>query len=205
VRRPRRASAREETQPDAPPTRMAIRPWILWVTSFAVWTFLALATSGSSYELWKARGYPMTFLSVLASEFSATLTYAPLTPIAFLLALRFPVQRGNWVRRSLLHLGFGVLFCIGHIILIGCTPYAYWDAKRQAFASAIWDPQAHHFHLVWPAFERLFFFNIVSDISGTYLPIVLIAHALSYYSTMRDSAIHSAKLKMELARSHLQT
>jgi LytS/YehU family sensor histidine kinase len=50
----------------------------------------------------------------------------------------------------------------------------------------------------------MFFQNVVDDLTGTYLPIVLVAHALSYYGRVRDHEIHSAKLETELARSHLQ-
>jgi signal transduction histidine kinase len=147
----------------------------------------------------------MRFGSVLGLELSQILTYAPLTPFAFVLALRFPVQRENWVRRGLLHLCFGLAFSLAHIALRGMTPYAYWDAQAGRFASAIWNSQTHSFHIAWPMFKRLFFSNVVDDITGTYLPIVLIAHALSYYGRFRDRDLHSAKLEMLLARSRLQT
>jgi len=45
--------------------------------SFAIWTLIGLAASVSVYVLWLSRGYPMTFASVLYSEFSQILVYAP--------------------------------------------------------------------------------------------------------------------------------
>jgi signal transduction histidine kinase len=98
-----------------------------------------------------------------------------------------------------------VAFSIAHIVLRGMTPYAYWDSQAGKFASAIWNSQTHSFHIAWPMFQRLFFSNVVDDITGTYLPIVLIAHALSYYGRFRDRDLHSAKLETLLARSRLQT
>lgn len=180
------------------------RPWLIWVLSFAIWTLIALAASGSVYELYRSRGYPMSFASVLASELSQVLTYAPLTPFVLALAMRFPIQRGNWIRRSLLHLLFAVAFSIAHVILRGLTPYAAWNPKLGTYVSAVWNSQAHVFEIKWEIFKTLFFSNVVDDITGTYVPIVLVAHALSYYRSFRDRELHSAKLEVQLAKSNLQ-
>jgi sensor histidine kinase YesM len=146
----------------------------------------------------------MTFVSVLSSELSQVLTYAPLTPLVLALALRFPIQRGNWVRRSLLHLLFALAFSIAHITLRGLTPYAAWDAKLGRFVSAVWNSRTHAFAINWQIFWNLFLSNVVDDTTGTYVPIVLVGHALSYYRRFRDRELHSAKLEMQLTRSHLQ-
>jgi two-component system LytT family sensor kinase len=180
------------------------RPGLIWAASFGVWTLVALAASGSVYELWRSRGYPMSFSSVLGMEFSQILTYAPFTPFALALALRFPIERGNWARRSLLHLSFAIAFSFAHVVLRGLTPYAVWDAKLGAFASAVWNSQTHMFQIKWLVFKNLFLSNVVDDITGTYVPIVLVAHAISYYRSFRDRELHSAKLEMQLAKSHLQ-
>lgn len=180
------------------------RPWLIWAASFGIWSLVAVAGSGSIYELYRARGYPMTFGSVLGMEFSQVLTYAPLTPFAFALAMRFPVQTGNWARRLWLHLLFGVIFSIAHTTLRGVTPYAAWDPKLGGFVSAIWNSQAHAFQIKWNVFRNLFLSNLVDDITGTYIPIVLVAHAIAYYRRFRDRELHSAKLETQLTKSHLQ-
>lgn len=182
----------------------AIRPWLVWAVSFGVWTVVALAATGSVYELYRSRGYPMSFASVLGMEFSQILTYAPLTPLAFALAMRFPIQRENWVHRALLHLLFGIAFSVGHVTLRGLTPYAAWDPKLGAFTSAVWNSQAHVFRIQWHILKTMFLSNVVDDITGTYAPIVLVAHAVSYYRRFRDRELHSTKLEMQLAKSHLQ-
>jgi sensor histidine kinase YesM len=146
----------------------------------------------------------MSFGMVLGLELSQILTYVPLAPFVFALANRFPVQKDNWPRRSVLHLGFALIFSTLHTALRGITPYGYWDMKAGHFASAIWNSQTHTFHIAWPALGRLFLLNVVDDITGTYALIVLVAHALSYYKRVRDGELHSAKLEMELTRSHLQ-
>jgi len=206
IRRPRRETALASVvNGDPEEGGWASRPWLIWAVSFGVWMLVSLAASGSIYELYRARGYPMSFASVFASELSQILTYAPLTPLAFALGIRFPIQRGNWARRSLLHLSFALVFSLAHVILRGMTPYAAWDPKVGGFTSAVWNSQAHIFEVKWQVFKNLFLSNVVDDITGTYVPIVLIAHAVSYYRRFRDRELHSAKLEMQLARSHLQT
>lgn len=204
VLRPRRSAAVSSPENSEPTGPWGERPWLIWVVSFGVWTLVAMAATGSIYELYRAQGYPMSFATVFASQLSQILTYAPLTPFAFALGIRFPIQRGNWARRSLLHLSFALAFSIAHIILRGMTPYAVWDPKVRGYTSAIWNSQAHMLAINWRAFKNLFLSNVVDDITGTYVPIVLIAHAMSYYRSFRDREVHSAKLQMQLAKSHLQ-
>jgi two-component system LytT family sensor kinase len=204
VRRPRRAVpgvVQENAQSQA---GSGSRFWLILVVSFGVWTIVALAATGSIYGLYRSRGLPMAFATILSLEFCQILTYAPLTPIAFVLALPFPIQRGNWLRRSLLHLLFALVFSLAHTALRFVTPFAAWDPKLGSFVSGIWNSQAHLFEIKWQIFRNLFLTNIVDDITGTYVPIVLVAHALSYYWRFRDRELHSAKLQMQIAKSRLQ-
>ncbi len=141
VRRPRRLGAVtvEESVSGADVT--GNRPWIIWAVSFSVWTLVSLAASVSIYGLSRSRGYPMAFTSILGLEFCQILTYAPLTPFAFGLAMRFPIQRANWARRTGLHLVFGFIFSIVHTTLRFLSPFAAWDPKLSAFVSGIWNSQ----------------------------------------------------------------
>ena len=204
VRRPRRLGAVtvEESVSGADVT--GNRPWIIWAVSFSVWTLVSLAASVSIYGLSRSRGYPMAFTSILGLEFCQILTYAPLTPFAFGLAMRFPIQRANWARRTGLHLVFGFIFSIVHTTLRFLSPFAAWDPKLSAFVSGIWNSQSHLFQIKGEIFRNLFLTNIVDDITGTYLPILLVAHALSYYWRFQDRELHSTKLEMQLAKSRLQ-
>jgi two-component system, LytTR family, sensor kinase len=203
VRRPRRiASAASAKAGDTQGTKTSA--WLIWGASFGVWALVALAASGESYEWWRSRGNPMTFARVFGLQLSQILTYFPLTPVVFGLALRFSFDRGNWVQRSLEHLSFAVAFTIAHITLRGVTPFAAWDPKLGSYVSGIWNSQSHMLQFKWHIFQNLFLSNVVEDITGAYVPIVLIAHAFSYYRKLRDRELHSAKLEMQLTRSHLQ-
>jgi two-component system LytT family sensor kinase len=204
VRRPRRTTPLAAVQSSDTGGAWPHGPWLIWAVSFAVWTLVSLAASVSIYELYRSRGYPMSFASILGLEASQILTYAPLTPLVFALAIRFPIQRANWARRSFLHLLFAVAFSIAHITLRGITPYAAWYGKLGTFVSGVWNSQTHAFEIQWKIFENLFLSSVVDDITGTYVPIVMVALAVSYYRKFRDRELHSAKLETQLVRAHLQ-
>jgi sensor histidine kinase YesM len=172
--------------------------------SFGIWMMITVAGSIESYEWWRSHGDPMTFASIFAANLCQLLTYAPLTPLAFTLATRYSIQRDNWVKRSLEHLALGVAFCMAHIILRGLTPYAVWDSHTGSYASAVWSTSAHSFQIQWHIFKDLFLSNLVEDVTGAYVPIVLVAHALSYHRRFRAREVHSAKLETQLATAHLR-
>ena len=207
IRRPVRKNLNAGTQNNAQNSGLripAIKTWLIWVISFAVWTFIALAGTASIYELYRSMGNPMSFFNTLGLEFSQILTYAPLTPFVFVLAVRYPVQRANWIRRCLWYLAGGLVFSMAHVILRGLTPYGVWDSQARAWVSAIWDSHAHAFRVEWRTFEMLFFRNVVDDITGTYVPIVLIAHAVLYYRRFRDRELRASELQTQLAKNRLQ-
>lgn len=181
------------------------RPWLIWAVSFGVWSFVALAATLAIYQMYRSTDSSMRFVNVLGMEFCQILTYALLTPFAFAFALRYPIHRDNWVRRSLLYFAGGLVFALAHIALRAVTPYAFWDPKYREWGSAIWDSHAHLFKIQWLVLRKQFFFGVVDDITGAFVPIVLVAHAISYYRRFRERELRAAQLEGQLAKAHLQT
>jgi two-component system, LytTR family, sensor kinase len=179
------------------------RPWLIWVVSFAVWTFLALTATGTVYEMYRAAGRA-SLKDIFFLQVSQMLPYALLTPFVFGLAIRYPVQRGNWVRRSLFHLACGVAFSAIHVAMRAATPYAFWDQQSRTWMSAIWDAHAHVFRVQWPQLQMLFFSNVLDDVTGAYFPIVLIAHAISYYRKLLERETRTSQLEIQLTKARLQ-
>lgn len=179
--------------------------WLIWAASFGVWSVVAFAATLAVYKLYRTTDTPMRFTSTVGWEFSQILTYAPLTPFVFAFAIQFPFRRDNWGKRSLLYLAVGVVFTIAHISLRAITPFAYWDAKHHEFASAVWDSQAHLFKVQWFLLQKQFLTAVVDDISGTFIPIVLVAHAISYYRRFRERELCAAQLEGQLAKARLQS
>jgi two-component system, LytTR family, sensor kinase len=203
VRRPRRIGAFEATPNESPTQHLTLRSWPVWGVSFGVWTVVALIDAASTYHMGKWSGSPISVGHALGENLTVDLTYAPLTPVVLALALRFPLRKENWLRRSLLHLGFGLIFAALHVVLILISPWGHWNENAGRFTSAIWDSSTHSFHLALRFARRILLAFFPGDAILPYVPIVAIAHAVSYYEWMTDNAIRSAKLEMELAKSQL--
>ena len=203
IRRPlRRVSiATPETREAKKPA--SVQPLLMGGVSFGVWTLVALVVSVSAYQINRSTGMAMSFTRTLGLQLRGILTYAPLTPFAFALALRHPVQRGNWVRRSLLHLAGGLLFTAAHVAFRGIAHYAFGDPQVRDWVSAIGNTQGG-FQIQWSGFETLFLSSFIVDVVGVYLPIVLIAHAVAYHQRFRERDLLTSQLEGQLAKSHLQ-
>src|ERR1700721_2391647 len=206
VRRPRRhnSAGSEETGDEDEEVKVRDRPGLFWAVAFGVWTFISLAASATIYQLYRRLNGGMGLGGIAGMEFSQVLTYAPLTPLVFALAVRYPLQRGNWVKRSLLHLAAGIVFTLVHISLRAATPYGYWDPASRQWTSAIWDSHAHAFRAPWVVLRSMFLGSVVDDVTGAYVPIVLVAHAVSYYGRFRERELRATQLAGQLAKAHLQ-
>jgi two-component system, LytTR family, sensor kinase len=178
--------------------------WV-WSISFGIWAFVALATSVTLYEMYHLVDPSMQFSMVVGPEFSSIFTYAPLTPFAYAFAMRFPIQRSNWVKPALLQLAGGLAFTCGHLVLKAATPYGYYDATSHEWTSAIWNSQLHTFRDPWTVVKGMFLLNVVDDVIGTYVPIVLIAHVMSYYRSLRERELRATQLEGQLVKARLQT
>lgn len=181
-----------------------VRPGLVWAVSFAVWTFVSLAATASAYEIYHLANHGVQLRTIAGIQFSAIFTYIPITPFAFAFAIRYPIQRHNWMKRCLLHLVAGLSFTLLHMILKAITGYGYWDPQAQAWSSAIWNSQLHVFRNPWLVFKSMFFASAFDDISGAYLPIVLIAHIVSYYQKMREREGRATQLEAQLTKARLQ-
>jgi two-component system LytT family sensor kinase len=206
VRRPRRhnSAGSEETGDEDEVVQVRDRPGPIWAVAFAVWTFISLAATATIYQLYRRFNGGIGLGQIAGMEFSQVLTYAPLTPLVFALAVRYPLQRGNWVKRSLLHLAAGLVFTLVHISLRAATPYGYWDPASRQWTSAIWDSHAHAFRAPWVVLRSMFLGSVVDDVTGAYVPIVLVAHAVSYYRRFRERELRATQLEGQLAKAHLQ-
>jgi two-component system, LytTR family, sensor kinase len=174
--------------------------WLIWTASFGVWTVLAFLASVWIYQYDRSTGSQTTFLGELPAQFSDLLTYAPLTPFVFALALR---PRNHWFGYLLTLLLGGFAFTLLHVTLRGLI-YPVWESKANGFVSAIWDSQAHAFTVRWYLFRKLLIIDWFNDMIGTYVPIVGFAFAISYYQRFRERELRTSQLEAQLTRAHLQ-
>jgi signal transduction histidine kinase len=172
--------------------------------SFAVWIVLSFIATGSVVELYRGEGNGIGFTEAAKMQFSQLLPFAPLTPLVFVLVGRYPIRRRNWLRRSLLYMAGGFVFTAGHVLMRGLTPYGVFDAKTHAWRSAFWNYKTHSLDVQWHVLGSMFFVNAFDDITGTYLPIILIAYVASYYSKLKDRDRLAAELETQLAKANLR-
>jgi two-component system LytT family sensor kinase len=206
VRRPKRlALAGSPADPAAGNPPSAYRWGLVWAISLGVWTFVALADSLAVWQLYRATDSPMRFMTTLWLQLTQMFGYAVLTPFVFALAIRYPMRRDNWLRRSLFYLAAGCVFCVLHIGLRAVTPYGVWDPKSHAWVSGVWDAHAHVFRILWPALGKLVLYNLVDDITGTFVPILMIAHAIAYYRKFQERKIRATQLEGQLSKAHLHS
>jgi two-component system, LytTR family, sensor kinase len=164
---------------------------------------MALVNAGSMYQFDRSLGRYASFAKEITLPLINYVIYAFLTPVIFGIAMRYPIQRSNWVRRTGLHVVASVAFTVVHVILRGLV-YPVWDPRISNYSYAVWNPHTHVFSIQWLLFERLFFYNLVDDIFSTYLPVVLIAHAMWYQKMFKDRDLRTFELEAQLAKAHLQ-
>jgi len=145
----------------------------------------------------------MPLMSEVTLPLINDLIFALLTPLVFGIALRSPVQRTNWPRRTVFYVAGSLAFTLVHVCLRGLV-YPVWDPRVRGYAYAAWNPHTHVLSVQWILFERLFLYNLVEDIFSIYLPIVLIAHAVCYYQRFRDRELRTSELETQLAKAHLR-
>ena len=204
VRRPRRVLSSAPSDATNPRLRAGLAIWKLWALNFGVWTFVAMAYSVTIYQLYRSTGIAMTFRSCLGLQSSQVLGYALMTPFIFSLANRYRSRRMSWAARSIWLLLGGLSFAVGHTVVRGITTYAVWDRKLKTWTSAVWDPQAHTFHIQWSVFRDLFLTNVVDDVIFVYIPILLLAYTIAYYRQYRDRELQTSRLQAQLEKARLQ-
>lgn len=179
-------------------------PSLVWTASFAIWIFISIAATVTIYQMYRMTGEHRQFREIAAMEFCQILSFLPLTPFAFGLALRYPIQRGNWLKPTLIHVSAALVFTLGHVVVRGFTPYGYWDPKHQGWTYTFWDSYAHSWRFSLSLLNRIFLGNVVDDVTSAYLPISLIGHAILYYRRLQEKELRATQLEGQLAKTRLQ-
>jgi two-component system LytT family sensor kinase len=185
------------------PVHFTLKDWRLWVASFAFFWTLFVCGVVSMYGFQRTGGG-----SDLMSEEIFTLPliqdtiFAILAPFVFVIAASHPIQKVSRVRSGLLYLGGGVVFAIVHVF-IRLLSYPAWNYEVKKYQWAFINWSALHFTIYWPALKRIFLWNLVEDIFAIYIPIIVVAHAVLYYTRYREREIRAAQLQAQLSDAKL--
>jgi two-component sensor histidine kinase len=154
--------------------------WLTWALVLAGWTaiavFFAVSSSLTYVSTYRPPRFGFTFL-MSATEWYV---WAALTPLAALLARRFPLRSGTLVRSLAVHVPAGLLLASTKVLatrflratLIGNTGYFLIDNL------------ATHYAIYWA--------------------LVGAVHALAYQRAGREEALRASQLEASLADARLQ-
>lgn len=168
------------------------RAWVLWISSYALWVFIALATTLPMYRFARVYDKPVAFWEQFSVPLVNNLIYATFTPILVNLVLRYPLRRENWPLRASLYAIGGVVFTGLHVLVrILVYPVTDWMTK-QAYPLGV------------SLFERVFLYDFAADYFYIYLPIVLAAQGLYFYLQARDRELKASLLETQLVQAQLK-
>ncbi len=167
-----------------------MRPRLILGVS-AAWTLIgvlwgAQSTMGSSLQ----GADPIPLARALNSALVQTLPWIPVTLAVIVLAVRFPITRARWTRRTLIHLAAATVlaFVANVLIVLGFWASAgtYRGLGTLARSGALWATVNFHFALL------------------VYAAILSITQGVLYYRRTRARELQLAKVEGQLARAHLQ-
>lgn len=204
VRRPRRKLTEPQPEP-AKPASPRIRPRVIWAASFGIWIFISAATTATIYGMYHTTNMSMRLRVDAFMQFGQNMPFAVLTPLVLAFSWRFPVTRENWRKRSLQHLAAAIVFSLVHVALRCTFPYSYWDPVYREWSSPFWNSHLHTFRNLATVFRTMFLESVMDDITAVYIPIVVVAHLISYYQRFRERELRNRQLEGQLAKARLQT
>jgi two-component system LytT family sensor kinase len=188
--------------PFRPFVRFTLKDGRLWAASFLFFSVLFVCGAVSMYPFQKLSGEQPMIEEILILPAIQDTIFALLAPIVFVIAACHPIQGRARVQKSLLYFGGGVLFALLHVFL-RLLSYPVWNYAAKKFQWALVDWGSFRLAVDWTALDRILLWNLAEDIFAIYLPIVVIAHAVLYYTRFREREIRAAQLKAQLSDARL--
>ncbi|MBV9211319.1 MAG: histidine kinase [Acidobacteria bacterium] len=167
------------------------RWWAQLLFIWLVWTLIGFIFTSLMYLASLRSSEPMKWSEGAFIQFVYCYLWALATPLVIWLSRRFHIEKQNWKRNLLIHIGCSLLIglCIS---ILGQTlnyfhfsyplgyPYKFFNALRN-------------------------FFNNGSEEFATYGLILLIIHAFDFYSRYREGELKASQLESMLAQAQLQS
>ena len=164
--------------------------WARAAIVFGLWTLIGLVFTAQWYFAAFRSEQPVEWSRALYVQMSWGYLWALATPLVLWLVRRFPIDKQNWLRNSLLHLLTSTLLIfiigiVGHIIL-------YLNYGRAAGRPFMFQNSLRHA------------VNNYTEGMGVYLLIMFLAYAYSYYQRYRQGELRASQLEAQLSQAQLQ-
>jgi two-component system, LytTR family, sensor kinase len=184
-------------------TPFSLKDWRLWAASFGFFGALFVCGVFSMLSLKRAGGgSDLMAEEVVILPLIQDIIFAVMAPLVFVVAARYPVQRPHVAKRSLLFMAGGVLFTILHVLL-RVLSYPAWNSAAKKYDWALINWRSMHLAIHWAPIAKLFLWNLVEDIFAIYIPILVVAHAVLYYTRYRQRELRSVQLQAQLSDARL--
>lgn len=163
---------------------------LTWKTILIGWGVYAAYMTLASYIIRLRLGQQVSWVKVIANDFSYTVFWVVLTPIVLWIAERFPFERTKIWNRVALHLGASVVLALAHKMAHGLfyALYQYWFEGVQ-FS---WEIQYRNL---------LLYFDYGIPL---YWIMILFKYAYEYYVLYQDRKVRASQLEAQLAQAQLQ-
>jgi two-component system, LytTR family, sensor kinase len=175
------------SDPDRPGLSQPRWPALLTYACLVV-TPLAWSTVAFVFIGMNAAGRSLSFERAMLAGLPDWYFWAAFTPVVFWLGQRYRLERGRWARAASVHLVAGTAVALAEIFLV------------VLFNRSVGVPSfAGEFHDVFLRLVLQYFhFHFI-----IYWVIVLAAHALRYYGSLRERELETTRLRAELVQAQL--
>ena len=170
------------------------RRLIRWPLVFGGWTLLGLFFSLQSLVSYNASGYEVRLGQTLIYQLGNWYAWGLLTPLILLLARRFRIERQQWRRGLLTHIGLGMLMAPLQVVLSTALRLAgFWgfglmtgEQLERLISGAAGSLLTNSF-----------------DGFATYWVILGLAYLFDYYHKYRERELRASQLEGQLAQAEL--
>ena len=169
---------------------------LIWALSFVFWTMVVLLWELSMSQ-WRHSLGIATPKDELTLAFLNQYIYAALSPLIFLVALKYPLDKNSFWRRIGGYLAGGILFVVLHVV-IRLLAHPLRDIKTGT-VFGLFQPAG----LPFGVYEGLFLYYLVDDLYQVYLPVLVVAHAVTYHRRSTAGAVRASRLEKQLAEAQL--
>jgi len=169
--------------------RLLQRRWFRALLCIVAWTIFALFLSSQMYLAYSRGETPIQYKRIFFVELIYAYVWAGLTPLILLLARRFPIERRNWPRTIVVHLGAS--------LLMGITTRALHDLMLFFFVAGY----SSRFSLT----KLLMNIYFMTDYGAMiYWLILLVSYAFNFQRRYREEEVRATRLEAQLAQAQLQ-
>ncbi|PYS70776.1 MAG: hypothetical protein DMF69_12515 [Acidobacteria bacterium] len=155
---------------------------------WGLWTIVALFFSTQVYMMYYSGNQPIPYVKAFLVQATACYLWALVTPLILWLARTHRIDRHNWQRKLIVHIGISIVIST-FLIVVHFVIYML-IVNRPQNITPYWT-----FDYLYPNLDRWLL---------VYWFIFLSSHALNYYHIYREGELRASRLRTQLAQSQLE-